>query len=193
MTPDVFARMLLEHYPATKVVRFHRESVIALGATDLDAQFLCDVGLPAWVAPHMHFESGANGVLLAPVCGESGEPIDGLPGGLGMLGWTGEGWPICLWSKHCREIWCIRPGEIPIMQRMNTSVVALVGFLDSLRVVVEQVLAWGGAHGVSDAWNRGRFPASFVEGLRSRFRALDGRAMNEAGYWQGYLRSISSR
>lgn len=192
MTPEVFARMLLEHYAATKVVRFHRESVTALGATDLDAQFLCDVGFPAWVAPHMHFESGANGVLMAPACGESGELIDGLPSGLGMLGWTGEGWPICLWSEHPREIWCIRHGETPTMQRMNTSVVALAGFLDSLRDVVEQVLAWGVARGVEGAWNRG-VPPSFVKGLRARFRALDGRAMKGAGYWRDYVRSIATR
>ena len=165
-----------------KFVRYPPELLAPFPITAPDVEWLAGCGLPDWAAPNMHFFCEATDRLPLPA-DPYGVPLVGAGPHLGMIGTTGEGWPICLTSAVSSGVICIEL-ESPYRQRLlNSTIQQLAATLLAYNEAVEAALEYGIALGERDAWRRHRYPKEFDARLKGQIGLIDQPAISPEAYW----------
>ena len=147
-----------------------------------DAEWLASCGLPAWAAPNMHFFCEATD-RLPPPADQYGVPLIGVGPNLGMIGSTGEDWPIYVTSAGSTGVYCVEL-ESPNRHRLlNSTIQQLADTLLAYNEAVEAALEYGNARGDRDAWRRHRYPIAFDTRLKDQIGLIDPPAILPDAYW----------
>ena len=168
-------------------VRYARAALEPLGVPPADRDFLAEVGLPAWAAPHMHFAAPVGG-LLPPPEDPHGGPYPVPVAGFGMFGSAG-GWPLAFDRSRPGTVVWLHPSEAPAGAVVNASAARLAACLLAYNEMVREVLAQGEQRGDPDAWRRGRYPRAVDERLAATIRALDQVAGEADAFWARHFRT----
>ncbi len=151
----------------------------------LDREFLSQVGLPQWAAPHMHFDH--EDVRPSDASGELLKTIDSR---LIMIGSTEENFPICFDPDKPQQLVCIRLEAGSPLQFLNSSVRHLAACLITYRKMVEQAIDFGLKQGYDDAWRQRKYPLEYNQRLQIEIRAIDSCAMSDDAYWTSHFRCL---
>ena len=167
---------------APTFARFAPSAMTRFNVSSEDLDFLANVGLPSFAAPHMSFFRSDEDGLPTP-CDPFGISMELEAGRFGMVGCTAENWPICLDVNRPREIVCLRLEPGYPQQRLNTSFLKLAECLLAYCQTVDETLAYGKLHDDDDAWRHRRYPPEFDTKLSERLRCIDPEAFDLDSYW----------
>lgn len=160
-------------------VTFPADIVAAAELTDVDRLLLVEHGLPEDAAPYLSFATkpGLLGTLRS---------IDQAPDGTEQfveIGANGSGDPICLDGNSGAVCYLNHDDSFtPVM--VNTSVSALLQFLELFRDLVRRSIAENG----SDAYLDGNPSGAALESTVAAMRSIDSSALDAGTMWHEELR-----
>ena len=192
LSPAASRAAWLQDTPKSRLVRFDAAALAKCKVDSAGVAFLTEAGLPGWASPHMHFFFDGGETLPKPV-DDLDREVAGVPDGAGMIGNTGEDWPIWFAPQQPGLLFCRTLEASPRTLVLNTSVARLAAFLLEVAHTVDAALAWGDSCGVPSAWLRTVYPANLDAQLAERFASIDPSAMQADGYWHRFLQELASR